>query len=418
MKTEQVHSLRRVARWANLSGAAVLCATTFLPAAAFGIAIRIPNQDAEAIARGNAFAATADNPAAIYYNPAGISQLSGQHFDVGVLNYLGINTYYDAPGGSSTQSKFEIVPIPQIYYTFSPTNFPVSFGLGVYAPFGLGVEWPEDSGFRSIAIESRLQYMTLNPVVAWKIVPQLSIAAGPTVNYSKLMFRRGLVTTTDRFKFEGDDISLGFNAGVLWQPISQWSFGLNYRSPSTMNYDGTTSYNPGSGVAKAGTTARIPFPQIISGGVSYRPTEKWNIEVDVDWTDWNTVDTVRLKGTSAIFGTDLPLQLNWHASWLYELGVTRFLDNNWFVSAGYFYCSDTTSDQFFTPAVPDTKLHVGSVGFGHKGQRWDWAVAAQLIAGPERNIKNSQPNPFTGESGNGRYRLFIPTISVSLGYHF
>jgi long-chain fatty acid transport protein len=185
-----------------------------------------------------------------------------------------------------------------------------------------------------------------------------------------------------------------------------------------MNYDGTTSYNPGSGVAKAGTTARLPFPQIISGGVSYRPTEKWNIEVDVDWTDWSTVDTVRLKGTSAIFGTDLPLQLNWHASWLYELGVTRFLDNNWFVSAGYFYSSDTTSEQFFTPAVPDTNLHVGSVGFGHKGQRWDWAVAAQLIAGPGRNIKNSQPNPFTGESGNGKYRLFIPTISFSLGYHF
>ena len=60
----------------------------------------------------------------------------------------------------------------------------------------------------SLAIESRLQYMTLNPVVAWKIAPPLSVATGPTLNYSKLMFRRGLVTTTDQFKFEGDDISL------------------------------------------------------------------------------------------------------------------------------------------------------------------------------------------------------------------
>src|SRR5205085_7298167 len=61
-----------------------------LPLAAFGLGSRIPNQDAAAIARGNAFVATADNPTAMYYNPAGISQLDGQNFQVGSLFYLNI----------------------------------------------------------------------------------------------------------------------------------------------------------------------------------------------------------------------------------------------------------------------------------------------------------------------------------------
>ncbi len=388
------------------------------PAEVFALGFRIPNQDAAAIARGNAFVATADDPAAIYYNPAGISQLSGQNAQIGVLNYLGINTHYDSPAGAGADSKFEVIPIPQFHYTFSPTNFPLAFGLGVYAPFGLGVDWPQDSGFRSLAIESRLQYLTANPVVAWRIHPSLSLAAGPAFNYSKISFRRGLATPSDLLKFEGDDFAFGFNAGLLWQPHPQWSFGATYRSATTMNYSGTTTYNSGAGTASTGTRARVPFPQIVCGGVSYRPTPQWNIEVDVDWTDWTTLDTVTLRGTRNIFGSDLPLQLNWHSSWFYEFGITRYLDRGWFVSAGYFFSGDTASGKYFTAAIPDTDLHVGSLGFGHKGEHWDWALTGQIITGPARQVSNSQPNPFTGESGNGKYQLFVPAVSFALRYHF
>ena len=42
-----------------------------LPAfSAFAEGIRLNDQDAFATGRGNAFAATADNPSALYYNPA------------------------------------------------------------------------------------------------------------------------------------------------------------------------------------------------------------------------------------------------------------------------------------------------------------------------------------------------------------
>ena len=393
---------------------ACLLVAAFHPQFARALGVRIPNQDPEAIARGNAFAATADNPSALYYNPAGITQLDGQNIQVGVLNYLGINTTYESAANGTHHTKFHVIPVPEIYYTGSISNTGLAYGLGVYAPFGLGDEWPDDSGFRSIALTAKLQYITLNPVIAYKVLPSLSLAVGPTFNYSKLDIKQGLAAPNDLLQYTGSGVSYGFNAGAMWQPHEQWSFGANYRSSSMMKYSGTTYYNG----APAHTTLKADFPQIVSAGISYRPTPKWNIEADVDWTDWDSFKTLTLTGTSALFGFDLPLALNWHASMFYEFGVTRYLEDGWYVSAGYFFSGETARDKYWNPGIPDTDLHVASIGFGRKTEHWRWNVAGQLIAGPSRSIANSQSNPFTGQNANGSYRLFVPTVSFSVGYHF
>ena len=389
------------------------------PVQMFGLGVRIPMQDPEAVARGNAFVATADNPSALYYNPAGITQLQGKNFQIGILNYLGIDSTYDSFAGKHSETKSEVVSVPQIYYTYTPKDSLLSYGLGVYAPFGLGLQWPENSGFRSQALTAKLEYVTLNPVVAWHALPSLSLAAGPTINYSRLRLRRGLASATDMFKFDGQDVDLGFNAGALWQPHKQWSFGANYRSATTQNYQGTARYNPGITIPPTHASGSFNFPQIVSGGVSFRPTEKWNIEVNVDWTDWNKLNTVTLNGTHNLgFPGDLPLALNWRGSWFYELGVTRYLNEKWSVSAGYFFSTQSTSERDFNPIVPDTDLHVGSLGLSYKGEKWRCAIAGQIITSSVREVKSSLSNPFTGQSANGRYQLFVPTVSVSVGYRF
>ena len=418
MTNAMTTKLKPEPRFANLSRLILLGAVwlALMPTQVFALGFRIPNQDAAAIARGNAFVATADNPSAIYYNPAGITQLEGQQVQLGVLNYLGINTFYDAPNGTDTTSDFEVLPVPQLHYTYTPKDSPLSYGLGVYAPFGLGVKWPETSGFRSIAIESRITYVTVNPVIAWKVHPTLSLAVGPNLNYSETKFSRGLAAANDNFQFKGDDIGFGFNAGILWQPHEQWSFGASYRSASRIHYKGESTYDVAG--ATVDTKATLDFPQIITAGVSFRPTPDWNLEFNVDYTDWNTLNTVNLEGTSAIFGFNLPLQFDWHESWFFEFGVTRNFEDGWFISGGYFYSTETCPSQTFTPAVPDTALHVASIGIGHEGENWRWVVATQLIAGERRNINNSQPNPFTAESANGKYQLIVPTLSVSIARRF
>src|SRR5437763_11643968 len=130
----------------------------------FGLGFRIPNQDAEATAKGNAFVATADNPSAIYYNPAGITQIQGAEAQFG-LHVISVNSHFEAAAGGSSDTKFEIQPVPQVYCVLplenAPKDHPIALGLGLYVPFGLGIQWPGDASLRNKGLEGRLQYVTL-----------------------------------------------------------------------------------------------------------------------------------------------------------------------------------------------------------------------------------------------------------------
>ncbi len=385
----------------------------------FGLGFRIPNLDAEATARGNAWVATANNPAAIAYNPAGISQLPGKNLQYG-LHVISVNSEFRSPTAEESETDFEVQPVPALYGTYQYGEGPLTYGFGVYAPFGLGLEWPEDNPFNTIAHEGRLVYITLNPIVSYQFHPTLSVAAGPTVNYSRVKLRQGLgLATKDEFKFGGEDMDLGFTAGIRWQPHEKLAFGASYRSETSMDYRGTTqvrSIPPLTGSAE--TRATVDYPQIIIAGVSFRPTPKWNFEVNIDWTDWNRLDTVVFEGTGKLFGANATLPLHWRSSFLYEAGATRYFENGYFISAGYFFSENSTSDRYFTPIVPDTDLHVGSIGFGYRGPQWSWAFSAQLITGPARTVENSVSGSLVGESADGDYQWFNQAVNFSIGYHF
>lgn len=411
-----MRGLRMLEKLMPESGRRVLAALVFTAWAAWvpeadALGVRVPNQDASAIARGNAFVATADNPSAIYYNPAGITQLEGQHIQIGSLFYMGIYGDYESQAGQHIENDPEVIAAPTLYYTLSPEQCPLSFGFGVNAPFGFSVDWPDDAPFRTGGFDGKLTYLTLNPVIAWKVHPTLSIAAGPTFNYSKIKLVQGIPGVPipgNEFEFEGDGWSYGFNAGLLWQPHPQWSFGASYRSASRMDYEGDATFRPAALLGPpVSTSSKLEFPQIVIAGVSYRPNANWNIEFDVDWADWSSIDKLAFRG--------IPGQqtLDWHSSFMYELGVTRSFSNGYYASAGYFFSEASTSGRYFTPLVPDTDLHIGSIGGGHNGAHWDWALAIQIIGGDWRTVDGAA-NPEV----NGRYRLFTPTLTFSIGYHF
>ena len=123
-----------------------------LPSLAFGLGSQVPDQDALATARGNAFAATADNASAIFYNPAGINQL-GDGFSIRTGVYgLWIDENYDPlhdnTAAHSSTAHEPLQAAPTFYITYHPKDQPYSFGFGVYSPFGLKTEWPDDASFR------------------------------------------------------------------------------------------------------------------------------------------------------------------------------------------------------------------------------------------------------------------------------
>jgi len=394
------------------------CVTTLLgalvlwPVPTGAVGYRLPNQDPEAIARGNAFVATADNPSAIYYNPAGIAQLEG--------NYLQACGYFLLPGDdfrSSTGAKASVGSdlnmVPQLYFVSAPRDVPFAFGVGIYVPYGLSLDWGQPNAFRTAAENGSLLYLSINPVVAWKVHRTLSLAIGPTINYSQASFQRGIgVVPNDQFNLEGEGMALGFNAGALWQPLPKWAFGLNYRLATTMDYSGTSSSTPSPPLpGSKSTEASILFPQFAVAGVSFRPTDKWNFEFDLDWTDWDAVKDISFQGTA--FGNQT-LPLNYRSSFMYEFGVTRQLPRGYFVSVGYFFSENSSPNRNFTPLIPDADLHLGGVGFGRKGKRWDWAVAYQFGYNPNREVTGDQTSPLA----NGTYHIFNNALNLSATYKF
>ncbi|MGA2280626.1 MAG: outer membrane protein transport protein [Verrucomicrobiota bacterium] len=395
---------------------------------------RLADQDAFATARGEAFVATADNPSAIYYNPAGITQLEGNELRGGLYGiYLdsSFNPPSSAPNHGHTYDEQDNYAVaPQLFYTYTPTNLPVSFGLGFYAPYGGKSSWPQNTGFRSVALDGSLTYVTINPVVAYKVLPSLSIGGGVMVNYANMEWDQGLLKYqfpyTNFFRFTGDGWSVGYNLGVLWQPIDQISIGTSFRSSATVTLDGQTTVEQRPNTLKTQQSAQtdFKFPFTVVCGFSYRPTPKWNIEFDADYTDWSSFgsNTIHQATPPPNFPSDAYLKLYWQPSWMYEFGVTRYFDSGWHASAGFVYNENSVPNTYYSPIVADMDRYFFSTGAGYKGKHFNFDIAYQLGYGPTHTVTGSKPATIppvsTGQSPNGNYDFFSSAVFVSAGWRF
>src|SRR3954454_13894547 len=81
---------------------------------AWALGIRLFDHDAFATARGDAFVATADNPSAIYYNPAGITQLDGHNARAG-FNLVHVSSEFDGDAGTDADTTSEFIPLPGFF---------------------------------------------------------------------------------------------------------------------------------------------------------------------------------------------------------------------------------------------------------------------------------------------------------------
>lgn len=402
------------------SAAALTFASIALAGSAFGIGFRIADQDAFGTARGQAFAATADNPSAIYYNPAGITQLEGLQSRLGVYG-IRLETEVTLRNGTSFETDNDLQFVPQFYSTWKPKNWPVAFGLGT-APYGLGNKYPDDTPIRTVAKEGDIVYMTANPVVAVQLTRSLSIAAGPTINFATVALERGILARGDRFRFEGEGATAGFNAGILWQPHPKHSFGVKYHSPTRIKFDGDaevktdefevetplgTTTIPGTDNREE-SSGSVSFPQFVVFGYSFRPTPDWNFEINVDWTDWDQLDTVTLRNKET-GPVDVPF--NYRASFMFDFGVTKSFQSGYRVSAGYMFSENSVPEEHFNPTVPDSDRHVVSFGVGRVTDRISWDITYQLAYSEDRRIE-------VGSIYDGDYQTISHALSISLGYHF
>ena len=232
---------------------------------------------------------------------------------------------------------------------------------------------------------------------SWQILPSLSVAAGPTLNYSEIDLKEfpGFVN-----HFRGRATDAGYMAGLLFHPMDQHFFGLTYRSATEMNYNGHATVPIPPFAKNTAASADFHFPATLAGGYSYRPNPKWNFEGDVNWTDWSS-----LKSVPVIPLPPDTLTFNWSPSWMLDFGVTRYLGDGWRVSGGYMYSMNSVPDANFNPLMPDSDRHIFSLGVGKNCGRFSWDAAYQLGWGPSRSV-GGDATAF--RAPDGKYRILQP----------
>jgi long-chain fatty acid transport protein len=381
-------------------------ALTALPV--FGNGFNVPVQAPEATARGNAWLATADSAAAVFYNAAGLTQIDSNQVVVGAYAIM-LGLEADLDTGVHEEADNDWAFLPQIYAAV-PINDKLVAGFGLNTPFGLATDWGQSSQFRLLATETELTYATAWLVLGYELTDTLSIGGGVGVHRADLKFGRfqtvapGLDLPS---QFEGDDESLSWTISARWQPTEEHAFGLVYRSKTEFDLKGDFEI---SGVIPS-ETANSDFmtPATLGGGYAYTPCKEWSFEVNVEWVNWDQLNSLNLSSPST--GTTA-LPFNWNSNFIYSVGATRYFDNGWNVSAGYNFIENSIPDSNFNPGVADADRHWLNVGVGRAYESFKWNFAYQY-AFSDNNVSGSP-----GGLADGTFKSRFHGIMMNCNWQF
>ena len=191
--------------------------------------------------------------------------------------------------------------------------------------------------------------------------------------------------------------------------------GATYRHGYKIDYDGEYSV-PGMDYD---AEARVEFPSVVVLGYAYRPSDKWVVEADVDWTDWDQVGDIEVDFDVPVVPDARQVQdLRDTLAW--KLGVQYACSKTFRVRGGYIYNQNATPEAAFRPSLPDTDIHFLTGGFG-----WDVGDvtidgALQLVFYETRTVDNNvDGNELTSSSSvDGTYRTWAPCLSLAATYRF
>ena len=156
----------------------VFVVTCLISVNGFAGGFQTATQSARAMGMGLAFVGQANDASSIYYNAAGITNTRGFNLLFGTTLIMP-SVDFTGPTPLTTKSTTvdrTFTPI-NFYATYSMDNG-LSFGLGVYNPYGLGSEWPETWVGKALAVKTELKTFYINPTVAYKVSDKFSIGVG------------------------------------------------------------------------------------------------------------------------------------------------------------------------------------------------------------------------------------------------
>jgi long-chain fatty acid transport protein len=367
---------------------------------AFPSGFQLNTQGARAMGMGLAFTAVANDPSAIFFNPAGLGWQ--KHFEVEVGSSFITKTQGDFtgenpfPGIGDSEREHKTTFVLPTLYVVAPLTSDINLGVGIFSPYGLGFRWDNAETFsgRFIAQNAVIQAVDLNPVLSFQATPAIAIAVGADYRVSKVQLERNQpainpftnsVVDVAHIKLNSDltdNHGWGWNAGILVRPIQQLSFGAAYRSAITVDYSGTATFQQRltgnaqfDGIVASqlpqGThpvTTKIDFPSSVNLGAALTLPGDFTVSAEADWTEWKKFQSLNIIFPDLV-GRDLDRATNWKDSWAYRGGIEKKF-SNFAVRAGYYRDKTPQPVEDAGPILADNDRDAYSLGFGYGTDRW------------------------------------------------
>ncbi len=389
------------------------------------------SQGTGAMGQGNAFVAEADDPSAVFYNPAGINQLPRPTvYAMGLITMPSRD--YEGLSGQTARTESAVLLSGTCYLVY-PLTPKVALGFGVFAPFGQESTWPETWEGRYLTTHGSLKTYCFNPVVSWQIHENFAVALGFDALLSTVKLRRkvalpfGLPDSDSELKGEGT--GYGFNLGFLWRVAEGVNLGLSYRYQLDVKYTGTLRLPQptfvGIQMASFPASANLTFPHLLTLGVSVSRLDPWVFNFDVTWTGWSSFRAIEVRSSQPLLFGGVPTKLlvqprDWHDAWTFRFGVNYRLHPLVKLRAGYTYDLSAIPDSTFDPQIINTDQHIFTLGADVNIRRLTLGLAYNYLLGEKRQknttiATNGVPAPL---QANGSYQSTAHGWGISLAYQF
>jgi len=390
-------------------------------------------KSAKAIGMGEAFIVQADDPSAIAFNPAGLVQVRGTQVSTGATVMNGWASR-ESPTGMREDIIDKWQAVPYSFFTSDMGREDVVAGIGVTAPNGLSSEWSDEGFARYVSTYSQLLLIDVNPSLGYKINDYLSIGAGGSYYYSTATLESmvdygslvGLPGRMDgKAKLKATGYAFGYNMGVLCKLDEKNSIAATFKSPFKARYEGSAKYTgvPGflglGSPLKTGVDTSIEFPAVVVLGYACKPMDRLKLEFNLDWTNWNTLDSVRIDFDDDRLN-DATFMYDYENTFAYKFGAEYSVNEDLKLRAGYIYNEQAVPQANWRPSLPDTDSHFVCSGFGYKIGKVTIDGAAQVVFYEDKFINNNVDNneTLTSSSVDGKYENFALAFSLGVTYKF